>query len=261
MGIVDFDDVSFRYDPESELIFENLSVSLPAGVVSLLGQNGTGKSTFLLLASGTLVPETGKVEIMGVDTACLRDEAERQRYASFIFQNMEFETEDTIGCLLRFVYENGFHAKRDECFVDSLIRVFDLKKSLNKRTQEISKGELQRTILAFSLLYGSKILIMDEPIFAMEDHQKHSAMEYLTDYAASTGISILYSVHELEISEKYSQHLLLFHKNGEIQLGPHKELFNRDTIEKAYEVPFYMLKLKESLYRETLIAANKNKQI
>ena len=140
MGIVKFEDVSFRYEREDELIFEHLTLSLPAGIVSLLGQNGTGKSTFLLLASGTLVPETGSVKITGVDTALLRNEAERQRYVSFIFQNMEFETEETIGDLLRYVYETGFHTQRDGGFIDSLIHEFDLKKSLNKRTQEISKS-------------------------------------------------------------------------------------------------------------------------
>ncbi len=256
MGIVEFEDVTFRYEELDEPIFEHLSISLPSGIVSLLGQNATGKSTFLLLAGGTLVPESGSVSIMGVDTVLLRDETERQRYVSFIFQNMEFETEQTIENLLPYIYETGFHTDRDAGFIESLIDMFDLEKCLNKRTQEISKGELQRTILVFSLLYGSKILIMDEPIFAMEDHQKYGAMKYLTDYAKKKDISIFYSVHELEISEKYSEHLLLFHKSGAIQLGPRRELFNRDTIEKAYEVPFHMLKLKETLYRETLIAAN-----
>ena len=47
-----------------------------------------------------------------------------------------------------------------------------LEKCLSRKTMEVSKGELQRTILAFSLLYGSRILIMDEPIFALEAYQK-----------------------------------------------------------------------------------------
>jgi ABC-type cobalamin/Fe3+-siderophores transport system ATPase subunit len=123
---------------------------------------------------------------------------------------------------------------------------------LAKRTQEVSKGELQRTIVAFSLLYGSKIIMMDEPIFALEEYQKHRIMAFLIDYTRRQDISLYYSVHELDISEKYADYLMLFHKNGRIELGPIGELYTRTNIEEAYEVPYIMLKRKEAIYREAL---------
>jgi iron complex transport system ATP-binding protein len=246
------ENVSFYYPETEQLVFNDLSIDLPRGIATLVGQNGTGKSTLLLLAAGILLPVEGTVFIRGIDTRNLREEQERQRHVSFVYQNMEFETEESIGDLLEYVHENGFHETKDPDLISELVEVCELEKVLGKKTQEVSKGELQRTIVAFSLLYGSKILMMDEPIFAMEDYQKHRIMKYLAEYASSRDLSLYYSVHELDISEKYSDYLLLFHKNGRIELGPTGELYNRRNIEEAYEVPYIMLKRKEAIYREAL---------
>jgi ABC-type cobalamin/Fe3+-siderophores transport system ATPase subunit len=138
-----------------------------------------------------------------------------------------------------------------------LVEVFELERILEKRTGEVSKGELQRTILAFSLLYGSPIVMMDEPVFAMEDGQKRRAFEFLVDYATRNEVSIYYSVHELELSQEYSEHVLLFSKLGPPELGTTEEIMVREKVEEAYQVPFTMLKQRERLYRKTLIQISK----
>ncbi len=254
--MIEYENITFGYPEGDRNVFESLSLTLPSGSVSFVGQNGTGKSTLMLLGGGSLLPDEGTVRIEGVDTKQLRDEHERQRYISLIFQNMEFETEQQIGTLLDFVYENGYHEDKNDDFIPQLIKVFELERCLDKKTQEISKGELQRTILAFSLLYGSKVLLMDEPIFAMEDYQKEKSMEFLVQYAKEHDLSIYYSVHELDISQKYSDHILLFcYRDGrltDINLGPTDEVFSRDNIEEAYQIPYHMLKKRETLYRERL---------
>jgi len=78
-------------------------------------------------------------------------------------------------------------------------------------------------------------------------------MGFLLEYVRSRGLSLYYSVHELDISEKDSDWLLLFYRDRPPQLGPTRELFKRENIENAYEVPFTLLRTKESLYRKTLL--------
>ncbi len=257
-----FEEVSFRYPDGDGDIFTGLDLALPRGIVSLVGQNGTGKSTLLLVASGRLLPTHGRVLIRGRDTRDLQDEAERQKLVSFIYQNMEFDTEEPIGRLLSFVHANGLHApgrqdpaaeRMPRITVAELVDVFELSPVLGRRTQEVSKGELQRTILAFSLLYGSPLIAMDEPIFALESHQKQNAMDYLSLRARQEEMSLYYSVHELDISQKYSDYILLFSREAPPRLGKTSEIFTRETIEKAYEVPFDMLKKREELYRKYLV--------
>jgi len=248
-----FDHVSFRYPEATANVFTGLDLELPPGIVSLVGQNGTGKSTLLLLASGRLLPTEGTVKIRGVDTRELKDESDRQRLVSFIYQNMEFETEESIGGLLRFVKNTGLSQKKSPGLVAELVEVFELQPVLERHMQEVSKGELQRAILSFSLLYGSPILAMDEPIFALEDRQKKTAMAHLADLARAGDVSVYYSVHELDLSRDYSHFIVLFSKDAPPRIGPTSEIFTREAIEKAYEVPFDMLKKREELYRKYLV--------
>jgi ABC-type cobalamin/Fe3+-siderophores transport system ATPase subunit len=254
-----FEHVSFHYDesPPGENVFTDLTLELPRGITSLVGQNGCGKSTFLLLTGGALLPEQGIVRIRGEDTAGLRDENVRHRIASIIYQNLEFETDKPIGELLNEVHALGFREEKSSDFVRELIEVFELAPFLGRRTQEVSKGELQRTILAFSLLYGSPVLLMDEPIFALEDSQKDRVMNYLCSHVRVNGLCLLYSLHELDLSKRYSDFLLLFPPGAPPELGKTEDMFTREKIEKAYQVPFVMLRRKEEVFRQQLMDADR----
>jgi iron complex transport system ATP-binding protein len=254
-----FERVRFRYPDGDADVFTDLDLALPPGMVSLLGQNGTGKSTLLLLAAGSLLPDSGRVLIRGRDSRELGDEQERHRLVSAIWQNLEFETEEPIDALLGAVYDGGFHSPKRAEAVGELVEAFELSPFLGRRTQDVSKGELQRTILAFSLLYGSPIVVMDEPMFALEDRQKRAAMAFLQGYTRREGVSLYFSVHEMDLSRDYSDHLLLFSKNAKPRLGPTAELFTRETIEQAYEAPFDMLKRREELYRAYLTQLLRNR--
>jgi iron complex transport system ATP-binding protein len=254
--MIEFDNVSFTYPETDSPVFRGLTLNLPDGMVSMVGQNGTGKSTMLLLAGGRLLPAAGRVRLNGKDTAEFKNEKERDGYAAFIYQNVEFETKDNIGSLLEYVYGHGYHPQKNPAFIPELIGVFELSGLLHRRTQEVSKGELQRVILAFSLLYGTPVIMMDEPVFALEEYQKHKALEYIKNYAGDMGISVYYSLHELDLTHKYSDHMVLFSKTASPVVGPIDELFKPEIIEKAYEVPFHMLKTKETIFRDALIRIN-----
>ena len=233
-------------------MFRDFSIDLPEGVISFVGQNGTGKSTLLLLAGGRLMPQEGRITIFGNDSALLTSEAERNENVSFIYQNMEFETEEPLAALLEGIYRNGFHEKKDPGFISELIKVFDLGDLLSKKTQELSKGGLQRSIMAFSLLYGSKAIMMDEPIFALEEHQKKTVMGFMSEYAREHRIPLYYSAHELEITQAYSDFMLLLFPNNSYILGPTKEVCTDENLEKAFKIPRSMMFQKERLHRQHL---------
>jgi ABC-type cobalamin/Fe3+-siderophores transport system ATPase subunit len=98
---------------------------------------------------------------------------------------------------------------------------------------------------------------MDEPIFALEDYQKERVMEFLCAYTRRNGLCLAYSTHELDLSQKYSDYLLLFPPGAHPQLGLTREMFTRERIENSYEVPFVMLRHKEELFRQRLIEADR----
>ncbi len=251
MSIV-FQDVHFSYEQGDKPVFSGLSIDLAPGITSLVGQNGTGKTTFMLLAGGRLYPSSGKIFIQGKDSLSFRSEEERNLTASFVYQNMEFQTEEPVKELLEIVFQNGNHSSGSYNLVEELIHVFGLEPVLDRPVQSVSKGEMQKILIAFSLLYGSEILLLDEPVFALENRWKEIVLEYLKDYASGRNFSLIYSIHELDLSKRYSDQTLLFHKDHSISYGRTEAVLTKDIVEQAYQVPLELLYKREGLYREHL---------
>ena len=248
---IDFKDVAFRYESESQDLFKGLTLTLPGGLTTLVGQNGTGKSTFLLLAGGRLLPSSGSVMINGVDSRSMKDEAQRNQLVSLIYQNMEFESDDPTGSLLEFVSQEGPHG--DGELLKELIDAFELKRCLNLKFQENSKGNMQKICIAFSLLYGSPYIMMDEPVFALEHIWKEKVLEYIKEFTRRFESAVYVSLHELDLSRKYSDNAVLFHKDNSLILGPSTQVLQRDYLENAYQVPMELLYQRENLFRGHLI--------
>ncbi|MEI8093007.1 MAG: ABC transporter ATP-binding protein [Spirochaetales bacterium] len=254
MHPIRFEQVSFQY--EQTPVITSWTLDVPAGITSLTGPNGSGKSTFLILASGRFLPAEGTVLLQGRDTRSL-DETTRNRLASLLYQNMEFENEEPLGELLEYVQSVGFLTDRSAERRASVTKIFELDALLSRKTQQLSKGEMQRAVMAFSLLYGSSVVVMDEPIFALEDHQKHKALKFLGEFTQELGVSFLFSVHELELTRQYSQNVLLFSKDAPPLVGPTLEVLSRENLEAAYQVPAALLHQKERLYRDSLLQEKK----
>ena len=258
-GIGDGENAAVERPDAVRAVFGELSMKLPGGVVSVVGENGIGKSTLLLLAGARLFPAEGTITIDGVDTMRFVDaaadpevEEERNRLVSFVYQNLEFETEEPVGALMDQIVENGNLNFDTGTLAADLRRELELDGFLDRKTQELSKGQLQRTIIAFSLLYGSKIVMMDEPVFALEEPQKDRALGFLHEYSSGNGIDLYYSVHNLELSRKYADHSVLIGKDRTILIGPVDEVLTREKVEAAYQVPYDTLYRRDSLYREML---------
>lgn len=270
MKCIEFSDVSFAYPPvEGDLaadgtqivpapVFDHFSGEIPSSFTSIVGPNGSGKSTFLMLASGRLVPQNGRCTLFGEDIAALSEE-KKNLLASVIYQNMEFDTDEKVAALLDFVYRNGAlkgtakALRGDGDLLAEVIDVFELEPVLNHGLTGLSKGEIQRTLLAFSLLYGSASCFMDEPLFAMEEAQKEKALAYLKEYAAKTGTAIFISMHEIALSRRYAETILLFYPDRTMEYGTPEEVLTDAALEKAYGVPVAMLKHSEDMTRETLL--------
>ena len=263
---VQFDNISFAYPPaeekaETRPIFQNFTAVLPGGFVSLVGPNASGKSTFMLLAAGRILPQQGTVYLLGRNTLELTGE-ERSQLASFIYQNMEFDTKDTVAQLVQQVYTNGcfqgccqpvaLESTDHKDLLEQVKWVLELDELGEKPLSTLSKGQMQRVILGFSLLYGSKSIFMDEPLFAVENKQKHRILDYIRKYCEDFGITVYISMHELELSRMYPHKVLLFYPNRDMDFGTPQEVLVPDALEKAYGVPAAMLKDAESLTRRSL---------
>lgn len=268
MDCISFNDVSFTYpivagDLDSDgkqilpkPVFDHFTGTIPAGFTSLIGPNGSGKTTFMMLASGRLVPQNGTCTLFGQDIAHLSEE-NKNLLASVIYQNMEFETKERVSELLSYVYQNGalsgnVKGVRGNDLLKEVIDVFELGTVLDHGLTALSKGEIQRVLLAFSMLYGSASLFMDEPFFAMEPRQKEATLTYLREFSKKTETAVFISMHELDLTRRFADKVLLFYPNRNLDYGTVEEVMTDADLEKAYGVPVTMLKNGEDMTREEL---------
>ena len=279
--------VSFTWpDPETgepgpAPVFDAFTAAIPGGFTSLTGPNGVGKSTFLLLAGGRILPTRGRIELAGENTRILSgawaDEAgtpgpglteeiehRRNLACSFIYQNMEIDDSGEggakVGALLERVLEGGGHApaRKNDAFLAECLGAFELEALRGRTLGALSKGELQRVLLGFSALYGSRAIMMDEPVFAMEMRQKEKALDFFRQLHRETGVSVFVSLHELALTRKYADTVMLFHPDRTIEMGTPEEVLTKDSLEAAYGVPEAMLYDAERLTRGHFMEAIEN---
>lgn len=251
---------SERRAEDLNIVFEDFNLELPPGIVSLMGENGIGKSTLLFLAGARLFPAKGRVTIDGHDSLEFIDahaypdrEEKRNRLVSFIFQNMEFETDEDLGTLLETVQAQDPLADSRKSLLSDLTKALVLEDCLQRRLQDLSKGQLQRAIIGLAMSYGSKILMMDEPVFALEERHKTMAFTYLRHWCAATGASLYFTAHDIQLCQRFSDTMLLLHADQSYKIGPTTDICTPANLEAAYRAPMSTLYQKDQLYREMLI--------
>lgn len=291
-SIVEFEDVGFFYldaeAPESlselgpehiNILFRGLSLSIPPGITSIIGENGVGKTTFMLLAAARLFPLSGKIALTGTPTETFRAYTEDPevaarlgRTAGFVYQNMEFDDDRPLAELLETAAEfggGGAAGSGGDAGADSsssggagdfanVVRGLDLGDFLSRPATALPKGVLQRSVLALALLSSPEVLFLDEPVFALEEDRKEAALDFVGSWSRDRGRSVLFSAHQIHLCRDYADNtlLLLKHQNDDEKqwmFGPSKEICSKEVLEPAYRVPWETLHQKETLYREMLV--------
>lgn len=241
-------------------VFEGFNVDIPRGSVSLIGENGVGKSTLMLLASARLFPVSGSIHMFGVDTASFKNpalpaelEAERNNLVSMLYQNMELESEDSLNQLLETVLAQGNLDTVGNDLEADIRSSFDMNEIADKALGSLSKGQSQRALLALAAAYGSQMLFLDEPVFAMEEHQKHKALDFFLRYAETYERSVVFSAHEIDLCRRYSQSTVLLQKDQDPKVGSSTEICSSEVLEEAFRAPMHVIQRQEHMYRDMLV--------
>ncbi|MCK5268080.1 MAG: ABC transporter ATP-binding protein [Spirochaetes bacterium] len=258
MSILQAKKLSFHYDEDNPGLIKNFSYIFPEkGFVGVLGPNGCGKSTLLALFAGSFIPSAGKVMLYNKSISDYKSEEEVNDKVTFIFQNMEFETDETVINLLRQIKKHS--TSNDTPDINILLDQFSISSIQNISINSISKGELQKVIICFALLYGPKILILDEPVFALSKEDSKTAFNILKEYSERRGLLIIFSVHDINLMETFSENVIMFMKNGSFETGKACNLMSKSNLELVYNTPYSMLKTDTSL--SSVLKQNKIREV
>ena len=172
-----------------------LAVSTGAGLLSLVGPSGVGKTTVLHAVAGLLRPERGRVVLGGrvlFDSGGGVDVPVAERGLGVSFQNARLLPHRSVDANLRYGERRGGARVFDH---DEVVDALDLRALLGRRPRDLSGGEAKRVAVARALLSGPRALLLDEPLAAL-DPGRADAVLRLIERARDGGIPVLHVSHD-----------------------------------------------------------------
>ncbi len=190
---------------------------LDGGISSVLGPSGSGKSTLLALIAGLLKPTAGTIYL---DGQCLVDSARKlwlpshQRHIGLVFQDRQLLPHLKVRDNLLYGYRQLQPAER-RFQLNEVVELLELGALLERRPRQLSGGEQQRVALGRALLYAPRLLLLDEPLAALDERLKQQILVYLKCIHSEFKIPMLYVTHAPSEAEYLGGPRLLM-KAGEL---------------------------------------------
>lgn len=243
MSLVTVQDLTKAYNNTN--VVENLSFSLQEGkCVALLGPNGAGKTTTLKMLAGFIQPTSGTITF---DVQSLSDDF--RNYVGYLPQFPVFYRWMTGYEFLVYVGELANLSKKEASEkADELLELVNLKDFKKMRISKYSGGMKQRLGIAQALIHSPKLIILDEPVSALDPIGRREVLNLMRELKKDA--TILFSTHILNDAEEVSDEIILLNKGKIIEKGNLSELNAADdtvTIRLAFseEPKFVIERLKE----------------
>ena len=200
---------------------------------ALIGPNGAGKTTTLSMLAGLLKPSSGNITIHGIDTPDMRkDIGFLPQYPQFYSWLSAIEYTEMAARL------NGVETKKARELADKTLDFVGLGESKKKKTGTFSGGMKQRLGLAQAIVHKPSLLLLDEPISALDPLGRREILNLLKELQQTT--TILYSTHILNDAEEMTDQLLFLQKGRLVEVGSLR------SIREKYANPSYRLHFASS---------------
>ena len=205
------------------------------GVTALFGPSGCGKTTVLAAVAGLLRPRQGRVEIGGavvLDTPrgiCLPPE---RRRCGMVFQDARLFPHLSVETNLRYGLRRAPRGAAGPGF-EEVVSLLGIGPLLGRRPAGLSGGERQRVALGRALLARPRLLLMDEPLAALDAARRNEVLPFLARLRDAAGLPILYVTHALDEVDALADRLVLIEAGRVLAEGPVAELAARTDLPLA----------------------------
>jgi putative spermidine/putrescine transport system ATP-binding protein len=206
------------------LALDNVSLSVrPGEFLTLLGPSGSGKTTLLNMICGAVLPTEGRLLIDGTDFTYA---AVRDRSLGMVFQNYALLPHMTVFDNVAFPLRIR---KRDRAEIDravhSVLERVGLSGLAQRKPRELSGGQQQRVGIARCLVYSPSIILMDEPLGALDKKLREQLQEEIKRLHVELSTTIIYVTHDQEEALNLSDRICLMDRGRIEQLGTPEELY------------------------------------
>ncbi|MDO9343524.1 MAG: ABC transporter ATP-binding protein, partial [Pseudomonas sp.] len=203
---------------------DNISLDIKDGeFLTFLGSSGSGKSTTLSMLAGFETPSSGEILVGGQS---LVNVPPHKRDIGMVFQRYSLfphlSVRDNIAFPL--AIRKLASAEREKR-VDAMLKLVQLEAFAHRRPSQLSGGQQQRVAIARALVYEPRILLMDEPLGALDKKLREDLQDELRQLHRRLGITIVYVTHDQEEAMRLSQRIAIFSQGKIVGLGSGFDLY------------------------------------
>lgn len=214
---------------------EDVTVTVNRGeTLGVVGESGSGKSTLVNLLIGLEAPTTGRIKLNGEPVGAVDDRSTEQlAQVGVVFQhtrgsiNPRATVEDAIAEPLR---EQGWDDTRQTERVEEMLELVGLSQQhSNRRRHELSGGQLQRVAIARALALEPKVVVLDEPVSALDVSIRAKILNLLEDLQEQLGLTYIVVSHDLSVIGHIADRVLVMYAGQIMERGPTETLFERPS--------------------------------
>lgn len=242
-SVLRFDDVSKSFPLQSPRLFaprpilqavDNVSLDIRQGEsFGLVGESGSGKSTLARIAVGLTGPTVGNVSISGTDVASgsRRDRKSIRQSAQMVFQDpySSFAPHSPIGESIAeplLAHTKCGKSERTERMIASLEKVGLRPDFASRFPREMSGGQLQRAAIARALVLDPPLLVLDEPVSALDVSTQAQVINLLCDLRDGSNITMFFIAHDLSVVRQVSTTVGVMYLGRIVEYGPAEAIYS-----------------------------------
>ncbi len=222
-------------------VLENLSVIISKGeILTLIGANGAGKSTVLKTLAGQLKALSGEILLENQKLEEIPANQKARKIAIVLTQRIDPELMTCADVVAsgRYPYTGkfGILSDQDHHKIREAMAITHISELYNRDFHEISDGQRQRVMIARAVCQEPELLILDEPTSFLDIRYKLELLELIRMLAHKKQITVIMSLHELELAKQISDRLLCLNPGNPPYIGTPEEVFTNQRLEELYQL-------------------------
>ncbi len=235
--------LTYRY-PNGNIGLYNISAHLSKGKkTAILGLNGSGKTTLLSHLNGSLLPQEGSIDILGLSLE-KKNLREIRRKVGFLFDYPDHQLfSTTVYADLKFGLDNyGYPEEKKEDLIERVSKTFGLEELLSRSPHQLSLGQKKKVATAGVMIMEPELILCDEPFSGLDGLGLSYFKELLDYWVKEEEKTLVFSTHDVDLSYAWADEVILLKEGELLYQGKAEEVLQDERVyeEVELEKPFLL---------------------